>query len=408
MAEKLQLSRNTKVYIRDVDSTLTNATPVWWELPVLDGFAFSQGTESIEITLSEAADSNNNTRRGKLAFNTALAPVEWSLTTYVRPFKSVGGRTASVGGFVDNVAGYVHAVEEPLWAYMVMGAGETYTSNTGSTRAAGNNWGSTTTGVWSNTSLMSIDFAKSNKTALRTFEMYFAMSSTGTGSPDTVYRLVDACVNSVTIDFDIEGIAQLQWAGFAKQITHANSAPFLSGTANSITEAVNSTNTFIRNRLTTANVGTKMTNFGGDGVNNKYYNIILTGGSITIENNITYLTPEELGKVNIPLGHVTGTRSVSGTFTAYLDDDTSANSSGALLRDMAANTSAARNEFAVLFSIGGATAPKVEFNIPTTHLEIPTHNIEDVIGVEVNFMGLPTDISNTNEMSVRYYGVVPA
>jgi len=75
---------------------------------------------------------------------------------------------------------------------------------------------------------------------------------------------------------------------------------------------------------------------------------------------------------------------------------------------MAANTTAARNEFAVLFSIGGATAPKVEFNIPTTHLEIPTHNIEDVIGVEVNFMGLPTDISNTNEMSVRYYGVVPA
>jgi hypothetical protein len=412
MAETLQLSRNTKVYIRDFDSTLTGAnnSGVWWEIPVLDGFAFSQATESVEITLTEAADSNNRSRRGRLAFNTALAPVEWSFSTYVRPFKSAGGRTATVGGFVDNVSGVVHAIEEPLWAYMVMGAGEVYAANTGgATRVAGNNWGSTTSGLFSNTNLMTVDFGKSNKTALRTFELYFSMSSTGnSAAPDTVYRLNDAVVGSVTIDFDIEGIATLQWSGFAKNITSSNSFPAALTTANSVTEALNSTNTFIRNRLTTANISTTMTEFGGSTGTPKFYNVVLTGGSITIENNITYLTPEELAKVNIPLGHVTGTRSVSGTFTAYLDDDYAANSSGALFRNMTGNTSASRNDFPITFSIGGASSPKVEFVFPDCHLEIPTHSIEDVISLEVNFNALPSDIANTNEMQVKYYGVTPA
>lgn len=411
MAETLQLSRDTKVYIRDLDSTLTSAANiVYWEVPVLDGFAFSQATESVEITLTEAADNNNRSRRGKLAFNTALAPVEWSLTTYVRPFRSVGGRTNATGGFVDNGAGFHHAVEEPLWAYMVMGAGERYTPNTGGTRLAGNNWGYLANGVYSGQNNLTVDFSRSNKTALRTFEMYFAMSSTSNSSaPDTVYRLVDAVVNGVTIDFDIEGIAQLQWTGFAKQISHSNSAPFLTSTANSINEAVNSTNTFIRNRLTTANVSTTQAAFTG-GMSNKNYSLVLTGGSITIDNGITYLTPEELAKVNIPLGHVTGTRSVSGTLTCYLDDDTAANSSGALFRDMTSSTgtAASRNDFALTFSIGGANAPNVAFEIPNAHLEIPTHSIEDVISMEVNFMALPTSLSNTDEMVVKYYGVTPA
>jgi hypothetical protein len=413
MAETLQLSRDTHVYVRDFDSTLTGAnnSNTYWEIPVLDGFAFSQGTETTEITLTEAADSNNRSRRGRLAFNTALAPVEWSLTTYVRPFKGAGGRTSTVGGFADNVSGFVHAVEEPLWAYMVLGAGDTFAANTGAaaTRVAGNSWGSTSAGLFSNTNLMEVDFDRSNKTALRTFELIFAMSSTGnSAAPDTVYKVTDAVVNAVTIDFDIEGIAQLQWSGFGRTISGSNTMPAASFTsANTVNEAVNSTNSFIRNRLTTVRANTTMAEFGAVGGAAKGYNIILTGGSITIDNGITFLTPEELGKVNIPLGHVTGTRSVSGTMTCYLDDDYAANSSGALFRNMTANTSAARNTFELLFSIGGASSPKVEFLLPRAHLEIPTHSVDDVIGLEVNFNGLPSSISNTDEMVVRYYGLTP-
>lgn len=411
MAETLQLSRDTKVYVRDFDTTLigANNSHIYWEVPVLDGYAFSQGTETTEITLTEAADSNNRSRRGRLAFNTALAPVEWSITTYVRPFKSAGGRTNTSGVLVDNTSGLVHAVEEPLWAYMALGAGETFQANTGSgTRVAGNTWATGSQGVFSNTNLMEVDFDKSNKTALRTFELIFAMASTGnSAAPDTVYRITDAVVNAVTIDFDIEGIATLQWSGFGRTIASANAMPSGFVTANTISEAVNSTNSFIRNRLTTVAISTNETAFGGSAGAAKSYNVILTGGSITIDNGITFLTPEELGKVNLPLGHVTGTRSVSGTMTCYLDDDYAANSSGTLFRNMTSNTSLSRNAFNLVFSIGGASSPKVEFSMPRAHLEIPTHSIDDVIGLEVNFNGLPSSISNTDEMVVRYYGLTP-
>lgn len=411
MAETLQLSRDTKVYVRDFDTTIgANNSHTFWEIPVLDGYAFSQGTETTEITLTEAADSNNRSRRGRLAFNTALAPVEWSITTYVRPFKSAGSRTNTSGVLVDNTSGFTHAVEEPLWAYMVLGAGETFQANTGSanTRAAGNSWGNTSTGVWSNTTYMEVDFDRSNKTALRTFELIFAMSSTGnSAAPDTVYRITDAVVNAVTIDFDIEGIAQLQWSGFGRTIASSNIMPTAFVTANTISEAVSSTNTFIRNRLTTVSISTNETAYGGSAGSAKTYNVILTGGSITIDNGITFLTPEEIGKVNIPLGHVTGTRSVSGTMTAYLDDDYASNSSGALFRNMTSNTSLSRNAFNLVFSIGGASSPKVEFSLPKAHLEIPMHSIDDVIGLEVNFSGLPSSISSTDEATIRYYGLTP-
>ena len=52
------------------------------------------------------------------------------------------------------------------------------------------------------------------------------------------------------------------------------------------------------------------------------YSVTLTGGNITVSNNISYITPEELGIVNVPIGHVTGTRAISGSFTCYLTEDT--------------------------------------------------------------------------------------
>ena len=48
------------------------------------------------------------------------------------------------------------------------------------------------------------------------------------------------------------------------------------------------------------------------------YNLTLTGGNITLGNNVTYITPEELGKVNTPFAHVTGGRAFGGSFTYWL------------------------------------------------------------------------------------------
>ena len=43
------------------------------------------------------------------------------------------------------------------------------------------------------------------------------MIDTATSNP-IVYRLPEAIVNEVSVDFDVDGIATLNWSGFAKEV----------------------------------------------------------------------------------------------------------------------------------------------------------------------------------------------
>ena len=104
MATQLYFSRDTKVYI-EFDGKI-------WETPVLDGFSFSQGNNTSEITLNEMESSGGISRRGRRAFNDSLAPGEWSFSTYVRPFQAASG---TADGTADGSA-KVQAGDEVLWA----------------------------------------------------------------------------------------------------------------------------------------------------------------------------------------------------------------------------------------------------------------------------------------------------
>ena len=77
-----------------------------WEVPILDGFSFSQSTNQSEIGLSEMQGTDGLSRRGQRVFTDSLAPAEWSFSTYVRPFQTV------------TDGGEHRAVEEVLWAVM--------------------------------------------------------------------------------------------------------------------------------------------------------------------------------------------------------------------------------------------------------------------------------------------------
>ena len=57
MADTLYFSRDTKMYVK-IGSAI-------WEIPVLDGFSFSQGNNSTEVTLSEAESSAGVSKRGR-------------------------------------------------------------------------------------------------------------------------------------------------------------------------------------------------------------------------------------------------------------------------------------------------------------------------------------------------------
>ena len=374
MADTLYFSRDTKVYIA-IGSDI-------WEVPVLDGFSFSQSTNTSEITLNEMSDTSGNSRRGRQMFTDSYAPAEWSFSTYARPFASAG----SGSGKADTAAKH-HAVEEVLWALMVGAA--PYSSYS-------------VTGFNADTTDLDISFGSSNKTTLGTADIYFVLGGARSGTK-TTYKITGCCVNEASLDFDIDGIATINWSGMGTLINE-DSAPTAT-----VYEAVSSTSNFIRNRLTTLAMTTAddhllATGESADGDSDvETYDLVLTGGNITISNNMTFLTPETLGVVNQPLGHVTGTRSVSGSFTCYLNAE--ADSSADLFERIIEDTDTITNNFDLTFKIGGASAtPRIEMAMSDCHLEVPAHSIDDVISLETNFHALPSTIEQTDELTIKYVG----
>ena len=156
------------------------------------------------------------------------------------------------------------------------------------------------------------------------------------------------------------------------------------------------------------------TTFPGSG--SGVYTLTLTGGNITISNNISFLTPETLGTVNLPIGHITGARSVSGSFSCYLglDSGTNTGTSTDFFNDLTSTAARSKivNSFNLTFKLGGvatsSTVPVYQFNFPTAHFEIPAHSVEDVISIETTFQALPSTIGGTDEVTVKFAGTNPA
>jgi len=390
MADTLFFSRDTKVYVAPLNAAGAEVAGAIWEIPVLDGFSFSQATNSSEITLNEMEASGGGSRRGRKMFNDSYAPAEWSFSTYARPFKSA----SYAAGGADNQVAH-HAVEEALWAMMVGNAGAGYTVPTASQVSV---WAQ---GLTQDGTDLDIDFADSNTSTLGTANIYFVLGKTGETA--TTYKIANCCMNEASIEFDIDGIATIAWSGMGTFLSEA-SAP----TATRY-EAIGSTTNFIRNRLTqlvmtTADDHLRSTGESADGdTDPETYALTLTGGSITISNNMTFLTPETIGVVNQPLGHVTGTRTIGGSFTCYLNS--AADSSMDLFERIIEDSDTITNKFDLSFKVGGASAvPRIEFNMAACHLEVPTHSIDDVISLEVSFHALGTDISSTDEIAIKYIG----
>ncbi len=473
MTDKLYFSRDTKVFLEpiDPDTGAPFASALRYEIPVLDGYSFSQATNTSEVTLNEMSTTGNETRRGRRMFNDSYAPAEWSFTTYVRPFIS--------GGTDGYTNGVTYAVEEALWGAMIGKGDYVSASNSdGAVNAIGSYTGpatdtdlteqsvdvnTTTDGNGRNAKLtvtvngsgvvsavihatikgsgytandklfvsaealasalgapltdvvgdievtvesitasasdlftgfntrnadkLAFDFEESNVATLGTFNLYFVIGSANAESQKQVYKVAGCVVNEAAIDFDIEGLATINWSGFGELISETDGS--ITAT---VDEGTTATNNFIRNRLTSLALNNSTTTYG----------LVLTGGNITISNNITFLTPETMGVVNQPIGHVTGTRNIGGNFTCYLNG--ASNSSAKLFEDIAEGTTSIINSHNAVFSIGGDSAPRLKLTMPTCHLEIPTHSIDDIISIEVNFHALPSAIDGKNECSIEYKG----
>jgi hypothetical protein len=184
----------------------------------------------------------------------------------------------------------------------------------------------------------------------------------------------------------------------------------VTGTANYTQK--NTTANYLTNKLSTV---TLIKNIGGVGAGNTAYTLALTGGSVTIANNITYVTPANLGVVNVPIGYFTGARAVSGSLTAYLRTG-STNTAGLLSDLLAASATSAGVEpkFRLQVEIGGITnGTRVEVETSGAMLQIPTIDAQAVMSTSINFTAQGSDayqgqvttgydIENTNDLTVRY------
>ena len=75
-----------------------------------------------------------------------------------------------------------------------------------------------------------------------------------------------------------------------------------------------------------------------------------------------------------------------------------------LFENLIEGTSTVTNDFDLQFKIGGSATPRLEFDMPSCHLEVPTHSMDDVISLEVSFHALGTDIDSSDELTIKYVG----
>lgn len=360
------LIRNARVFFTTkvgattgvVDATGFTATNTR-EIQVLDGMSFSQNTTTETVALNEAGAAPS---RGQRQFNTALDPVDFSFTTYMRPFDAGANITAE---------------ESVLWGAMF--------SADGSAWSDGASYGS-------------VAATNSNVHQLQKFGLIIVLDA-------TTFVIDDCVLNTATVDFGLDAIASIQWAGQGKFLRQIATPTFVdadtwSGSLAGDYKTKTTTAPYIANKLSVVTLNSGLS--AGTA-----YTLALTGGSLTITNNITYLTPANLGVVNQPATYFTGTRGITGTLNCYLR--TGATNSAGLMSTLLTNSSTDVDPaFRATIKIGGTGADRVEFDMPAIVLSIPSVNTEQVVSTAITFTAQGSasgdfDIAQSNELSVKYY-----
>ena len=261
-----------------------------------------------------------------------------------------------------------------------------------------------------------LNTALSNRNQLQPFGMIMVV--------DNATYLIDNCaMDQAVLDFGLDGIAMIAWTGKGtalRSLSDADTVMF--GTGNNFAASANAgavqgsylakdtTAQFITNKLSTVALQSTIFGVGSGAVN---YTLALTGGSVTIANGITFVTPANLGIVNKPIGYFTGTRAVTGSLTAYLR--TGSLGTAELLRTLLANSSTDTDpEFRVLVDVGGSSnGTKVAIEIPAAMVQIPTIDAQAVMSTNITFTGQGSsyaaqasaayDIESPSEINFKYF-----
>lgn len=345
----VQLLRNTRIFVSTVTTGFSKANTQ--EILVQDDVSWSQDSNSTDITLNEAGPKPT---RGSQRFNDSLNAAEWSFSTYILPYDDAGKQI---------LPDYL------LWHGLSTGA---------AVNLAG------TTGVFQNATNLVVNFKDNGYHELAMLNIYILT--------DSSWSVIRNCqVGQAEVNVDIDDIGRVTWSGNGTRLETLSAQPFdpkTIGIDDALYAKIQSS--YIKNKLTILKLKNNAT--GG-----KTYNIPITGGSFTMNNNVTYLTPNIMSRVDVPIGSFTGSFELTGSLTAYMND--AANGSIQLYKDLVSDLKAV-NDFEVAIILGGeydTARPAAVLVAKHANLNIPSIETDDVLGVSIEFKAIPSQMDAGDE-----------
>jgi len=273
-------------------------------------------------------------------------------------------------------------------------------------------------------SVHTIDFLNSNISKLIELYIYVELDNAN-------FIIEQAVVETVQIDLSISDIPKIKWTVLALRYTEVSALP------STYTDYTSNTN-FLLGKLST------LTGVGG-------YTLVLTGGSITLKNEVLILARKRIGVDTNPEGHYVRHRRISGNFTCYVKSgasesldflntfaynsgtqyfkvsgisgiytcgvDTIVNSVGTSFNIVTDNTldkdgtSYNAKEYSngnnvsrpLTFNISGTTNPYVEFSVPYAKITLPKLNFKDVVTTDFSFAATESVVGAGDEVTIKYY-----
>lgn len=352
----VSLLRNTRLWVSTVESGFTDANTQ--EILIGDDLSFSQGASETDITVDEAGPTPT---RGSKRFIDAINPAEWTFSNYILP----------LAGAITPFN--IYSPDYMLWQALA----------TGSTLNTGVNDG----GVFQNPSNQIISFIDNKYHELTKLFLYIYVDGTW-------YKISGAQVDSAEIRVDIADIARVVWTGFGTLLSPLAAQPFdpaLIGISDA--EFLVFQNSYIKNKLSILDLK--------DNSDSKVFSgVAITGATVTITNNITYLTPNTLGRVDRPIGSFTGSFDVSGSLQCYLDTKVGGSSE---LWQKIVNSMSSVNSFELVLTVGGkynTPAPGIIFKMPRAQLSVPELQSDDVLGLNINFKAQGSSLAAGDEVLI--------
>ena len=379
----INLSRNTRLWVSSVTTGHDNTNT--FEIPIQEDYDIGQGVNTSDVSIDEAGPKPS---RGSRRFNDSLNPVDWSFSTYTTPYLATNH----------------YLVDMLLWHALAVG--ESVAPDFTNT--------ATDSPVCGDPTKFKVQFGKNSEHVLSPIHLYFKIDN-------QMYLIENAQVAQAEIGIDISDIFQVAWSGQGTEYVEIADPAFVDSDGSNGLDYVATAGTsdkyvkvspakkYLVNKLT-------ILDFNSDaapgGVNDNY-SIPITGASVTIANNITYLTPSTLSEVDKPIGSFTGGFEVSGSLNAYLrktgGDGTTATPYGAAellshMLDQLGNTVV--NESNIVLHVGGKTPGKqvATITIPLAHITLPTLEKDDVMSTTIEFKGIgsSSDMQSGDEIFFEF------